>query len=111
MKNLQCLFITLLVCFYGVAQKDSNLTEEIMSSALLLESKLQGNKKITGTGVLLMDSIQTLGFMYIATAKHVIGENGKGKTFILKNPIWKVTYSDNLYSNKTGSFLINLQKL
>ncbi len=84
---------------------------KLFESALYLEFKDDNNKAYNGTGFIIRDKMEEGSFLYLVTAKHVLGKFNNSGNFIFKDDILNIYYHGDIYSEKFNGVSINLQNL
>ncbi|WP_321371370.1 serine protease [uncultured Draconibacterium sp.] len=109
MKRYLILTIFLFTSGYLFSQYSID-KNKIIESAMYLEFRVNNNLHF-GTGFIIRDSTETGDFLYLITAKHVLGEYSKPGVFKLKDSTLYITYTGNIYSEVANEVSINVQNM
>jgi V8-like Glu-specific endopeptidase len=85
---------------------------KIFESAIFLQFKGNNGQIHNGSGFFVREKTNTdTSFVYLVTAKHVLGKTNPQGDFILKDKLLNIAYRDNIYSEKYRVMSIDIQTI
>ncbi|WP_303920219.1 serine protease [Draconibacterium sediminis] len=109
--NKYILTILILIQFSSVSYPQYSIdNNKIIETALLLEYKI-GNQTKFGSGFLIRDNTEVGDFVYLITAKHVLGKTDSNGNFSLFGNELEITYSGDIYSESVNKVAIDIANL
>jgi len=84
--------------------------QKIIESAIYLEFRKQGNIEF-GTGFVVRDSTESGDFLYLFTAKHVLGKVDSQGKFNLKDSTLHISFRNDIYSENLNTLVINIKSM
>lgn len=109
MKNICLVFLSLVNSAIMSGQYNID-SQKIIESAIYLEFRIK-NKIDFGSGFVIRDETDSGDFLYLVTAKHVLGKNDSLGEFKLKDSILHMSFRNDIYAEKINTLAINVESM
>jgi len=108
-KTIILFFTSIVSCSFAFGQYNID-HQKIIESAIYLEFRKQNSVEF-GTGFAIRDSTESGDFLYLVTAKHVLGKVDSRGKFNLKDRMLHMSFRNDIYQEQINTLTINAKSM